>query len=91
MNKSVHIGDGRMKDFVGNELHIGDCVIYARTAGHGISMSIEEIIGFTPKMVKANPHSKFHEYNLLKPNNCVLFKRQDGRFAYTIQMVQSVG
>lgn len=74
-----------MKDFVGNELHIGDEVVYACSRGRGIYMGIKKILGFTEKMLKVNPDYTYrnHQYDLAKPENCVLFIKPEGYDAKT--------
>ena len=66
-----------MKDFVGNELHIGDKIVYCRSFRHGIDMRKTEVIGFTPKMVKIPNHRTYidAEYECVTPRNCIVYKQ----------------
>lgn len=68
-----------MKDFVGNELRVGDKVVYACTRGSGTYMGVKEIIGFTEKMVKVKTDSYYHhrEYDLIQSRNCVLYREPE--------------
>jgi hypothetical protein len=50
-----------MKDFLGKELQIGDKVVY--TSYEGSSLSVGEVTGFTPKMIRIG--------NTLKPDGYV--------------------
>ena len=60
-----------MKDFVGNELHIGDKIIYAYTSHHSMCMIETEVVGFTDKMVKYRSYGD--NIKLARPSNCVLY------------------
>lgn len=66
-----------MKDFVGNELHVGDKIVYVRSFHHGKEMRRTEVIGFTPKMVKIPNHYKCidKEYECVCPGNCIVYKQ----------------
>lgn len=66
-----------MKDFVGNELHIGDKIVYVRSFHHGKEMRMTEVIGFTPKMVKVPNHYTYldAEYECVAPRNCIVYQQ----------------
>lgn len=65
-----------MKDFVGNELHIGDKIVYVRSIRHGIDMRKTEVLGFTSKMVKIPNHHTYidKEYECVRPHNCIIYR-----------------
>ena len=60
-----------MKDFVGNELHVGDKIVYAYTSYNGMCMIKTEVAGFTEKMVKYLSYG--NNIKLARPTNCVLY------------------
>lgn len=43
-----------MKDFLGQEINIGDTVVVAATSGSSTYLYQAEVIGFTPHYVKIN-------------------------------------
>lgn len=63
-----------MKDFVGNELEIGDDIVYCRSRKNGMDMFIAKVIEFTPKMLKVDIPSISKPYSIVSPNNCVLYR-----------------
>lgn len=67
-----------MKDFVGNELQIGDKVVYCRSRKNGMDMIKTVVVGFTEKMVKVE---KLHswgdkDYTVVAASNCVLYQER---------------
>ena len=66
-----------MKDFVGNELHVGDKIVYTRFFQHGIDTRLTEVIGFTRNMVKIPNHRTYidAEYECVSPRNCILYNQ----------------
>lgn len=67
-----------MIDFIGNELHIGDEIVYVRSTSSGFDMYKTKIIGFTPRMLKVEKLGVWEkkEYSLAAPQNCVLYQRR---------------
>jgi len=64
-----------MKDFAGNDLRVGDVVVYCRTLGNGMELSIRDVLGFTPKCIRTvNPVNE--KPVTISPSNCVLAKRK---------------
>ena len=66
-----------MKDFVGNELEIGDDIVYCRSRKNGMDMIVTKVIEFTPKMVKVDVPSISKPYSIVSPNNCVLYRLKE--------------
>lgn len=68
-----------MTDFVGNNLGVGDNVVYCSGSGGSKSMYVAKVIGFTERMVKVayypNTFNKsFKVESLVAPHNCVVYK-----------------
>ena len=65
-----------MRDFVGNELAIGDEIIYCRSRKNGMDMIKTKVVGFTDKMVKVERLRSWGDkpYSLASPSNCVVYR-----------------
>lgn len=64
-----------MKDFIGNDLRVGDTVVYCRTIGHSMEMDIRDVLGFTKKCIRTvNPVNK--KPVTISASNCVLAKQK---------------
>ena len=61
-----------MKDFVGNELEIGDDIVYCRSRKNGMDMIITKVIELTPKMVKVDVPSISKLYSIV---SCIESRR----------------
>lgn len=60
-----------MKDILGQNVEIGDHVVYARTHGHSsMYMGVCVVIGQTPKGLRVFPIEKGHTYS---PGEAVIF------------------
>ena len=68
-----------MVDFVGNELHIGDKIVYSWIRGKRHHMEKTTIIGFTPMMIKIPTHQTWNErgYDVVSPYNVVKYGEAD--------------
>ena len=68
-----------MRDFVGNELAIGDEVVYCRSRKNGMDMIKAKVIGFTDKMVKIDHRNSWtgKDYSIAAPGNCVIYKTKE--------------
>lgn len=72
-----------MTDFVGNELYVGDKVVYVRSVKNGKEMFVTEIVGFTNLMVKVKPVANSRSrkgYDLADPKNCILYNDRTERY-----------
>lgn len=67
-----------MKDFVGNELQIGDKVVYCRSRKNGMDMIKTVVVGFTEKMVKVEKLRSWDDkdYTVVAAGNCVLYQER---------------
>lgn len=67
-----------MKDFVGNELQIGDKVVYCRRRKSGMDMIKTVVLGFTEKMVKVEKLYSWSDkdYTVVAAGNCVLYQER---------------
>lgn len=67
-----------MKDFVGNELRIGDEIVYCRSRQNGMGMIQTKVVGFTEKMLKVEKLYSWSDkdYAVVSPGNCVLYQRR---------------
>lgn len=67
-----------MKDFVGNELQIGDKVVYCRSRKNGMDMIKTVVVGFTEKMVKVEKLRSWDDkdYTVVASGNCVLYQER---------------
>ncbi len=68
-----------MRDFIGNELAIGDDIIYCRSRKNGMDMIKTKVVGFTDKMVKVERFKSWSDkqYSLASPTNCVVYRIKD--------------
>lgn len=66
-----------MKDYLDNDLHIGDKIVYCRATGSGFDLIKTEVMGFSEKMVKIpcewNWRNK--EYMTVAPHNCIIYSQ----------------
>lgn len=64
-----------MCDFVGNELAVGDTVVYCRSRRNGMDMIKTVVVGFTDKMVKVERLDCWVDkpYSVVSPTNCVVY------------------
>ena len=67
-----------MKDFVGNELQIGDKVVYCRSRKNGMDMIKTVVVGFTEKMVKVEKLRSWDDkdYTVVASGNSVLYQER---------------
>ena len=67
-----------MTDFVGNELRIGDEIVYCRSRKNGMDMIKTRVVGFTDKMVKIEKLRSWSDkqYALAAPYNCVVYEQR---------------
>lgn len=67
-----------MKDFVGNELQIGDKVVYCRSRKSGMDMIKTVVVGFTEKMVKVEKLQSWDDkdYTVVSASNCILYQER---------------
>lgn len=69
-----------MVDVLGHEIHTGDRVLRARTEkDRGVIWSIQNVIGFTPKMVKIDVPNTYtrQNYSLVCPYNCLVLNENE--------------
>jgi len=60
-----------MKDRVGNELQIGDKIVYVYTRYHSIHFEDLEVLGFSKKSIRVKPRYVLDEgTRCINPRNC---------------------
>lgn len=71
-----------MKDFIGNELNVGDYVAFARNPYS--DMILGKVIGYTPKGIKVIRKKKDNtwrnEYEVVFSYQCVMIAYQEGKY-----------
>lgn len=72
-------GEKKLVDFVGNELHIGDKIVYSCIRRKRHHMEKTTIIGFTPMMIKIPTHQTWNErgYDVVSPYNVIKYGEAD--------------
>lgn len=63
-----------MKDFLGNEIHIGDTVVFTRNCKTAHYLAKGEVAGFTSDMVRIKWNCCGEEYTKRLPNKVVVIK-----------------
>ena len=73
------VGEKKLVDFVGNELHRGDKIVYSCIRRKRHHMEKTTIIGFTPMMIKIPTHQTWNErgYDVVSPYNVVKYGEAD--------------
>lgn len=67
-----------MKDFLGNEIHIGDMVVALRYQRTSAELYKAEVLKITPKMVQVQTNYKFDPIRYVYPKKIVVITKKDG-------------